>query len=536
MPIGSSPRPFFLDRPLPDGRRRRAVPALAALAVSSLLLIAGCSSAPPTGGEGDSTNPPGLAEFLEQDLEFGACDPTIVSAQPAVPEIIAVAEKTECAMLEVPMDYEDLDGDTVELAVTRNAATGDDRIGSIVLNPGGPGIPATTFSPLVAALWTGGPLTERFDVVGFDPRGVGLSRPAVDCYSDAERDADAPLSALGEWTEESARAIVDACAEGSGNEEILAHLGTRDAARDLDVLRSALGDEKLTYAGGSYGTRLGAVYAEMFPQNVRALVLDGAVDPLQNTRDRRVQLSEGLQASFERFADFCATQVDCPLGTDPAQATAAAQELLRPLAEEPLLTADGREVGFLTAGEGIVSGLYAEASWPAIITGLSELRAGRPDAILALRDGYYGRSETGEYANDYEALFAINCLDEERLTAEQMAELGDELNAAVPFLDPGTRPATQDGCAFWPAEPTLGFPYATDIDGLPEVLVISATGDPVTPHEGGISLAETLDARLLTVDGNQHGTFISRNACVDGVMADYLVDLELPDEGTRCAL
>ena len=517
-----------------DERRRWTKRGRVVVAGASLLLLAGCAGASPADREESSNT--GLEHFMEQELEFGPCDPTIVSSQAPVPEVVEAAQGAECATLTVPMDYEDLDGETLEIAVTRNAATGADRIGSVVVNPGGPGIQSTTFGPLVAALWTGVPITERFDIVGFDPRGVGLSRPAVDCYTDEERDADAPLSALGEWTEESARAIVDKCVYGSGSEELLAHLGTRDAVRDMDVLRSALGDDKLTFAGVSYGTRLGAVYAEMFPQSVRALVLDGAMDPLMNTADRRIQLSEGLQKSFQRFADYCMTQAACPLGTDPAQATTVAQELLRPLVDQPLIAADGREVGFLAAVEGIVVGLYAEASWPAISAGLSEMQVGRPDALLALRDGYYGRSGSGEYANAYEALFAINCLDEERFTAEEMAQLGDELNEAAPFLDPGTSPATQDGCEFWPAEPTLGYPYATDIDGLPGVLVVSATGDPVTPHEGGISLAEVLGARLLTVDGNQHGTVISRNECIDGIVADYLVNLELPDEGARCRL
>ncbi|MFJ2541459.1 alpha/beta hydrolase [Microbacterium sp. NPDC087589] len=518
-----------------DGVRQRWRSAgIAAAATASVLVFAGCTTAAPD-DQGDSTAT-GLEQYMEQKLAFGPCDPMIVGAQPVVPEIIDAAESAECAMLTVPIDYEDAGGKTIELAVTRIAATGDDRIGSVVLNPGGPGAAATTFAPLVAALWTGGAVTERFDIVGFDPRGVGLSLPAVGCYTDEVRDADVPLSALGEWTEQSAREIVDKCADGTGSEEVLAHLGTRDTARDLDILRSALDDDKLTFAGVSYGTRLGAVYAEMFPQNVRALVLDGAVDPLKSSGERRIQLSEGLQASFQRFADYCATQVACPLGNDPTHATTEVQGLLQPLVDDPLTAADGREVGFLAAGEGIVAGLYAEASWPTILAGLSELKEGRPDALLALRDGYHGRSGSGEYTNSYEALFAINCLDEGRFTAEEMAQLGEDLNDAVPFLDPGTAPATQDGCEYWPAEPTLGEPYATDIDGLPEVLVVSATGDPVTPHEGGISLADTLGARLLTVDGNQHGTVISRDACVDGVVADYLVDLQLPDEGARCAL
>mgnify|MGYP005990495897 CR=1 FL=1 len=522
-------------RPKDDERRRWPKPVMAAAAAAaSVLLLAGCSGVAPNNV--DSESEVGLDRFMEQELEFGACDASIVDSQPPVPEVVEAAKKTECAMLTVPMDYENLDGTTIEIAVSRISATGDNPIGSVLLNPGGPGAAGTTLAPLVNALWTGGPIPERFDIVGFDPRGVGLSQPAIDCYSDEERDADAPLSALGEWTEESARAIVDKCADGSGSEEVLAHLGTRDVARDMDVLRSALGDDKLTYAGVSYGTRLGSVYAEMFPDNVRALILDGAVDPLMDTADRRIQLSEGLQASFQRFADFCVTQAACPLGTDPAQATAAAQELLQPLDKKPLVAADGREVGFLAASEGIVSGLYSEASWPAIVAGLTELEAGRPDALLAIRDGYYGRSDNGEYTNSFEALFAINCLDEERFTEEEMTQLGHDLNGAVPFLDPGSTPPAQDGCGFWPAEPTLGYPYATDIDGLPEVLVVSATGDPVTPHEGGISLADTLGARLLTVEANQHGTIISANACVDGAIADYLIDLELPDEGTRCTI
>ncbi|WP_219817665.1 alpha/beta hydrolase [Microbacterium sp. Ru50] len=517
-----------------EGEKRRWRTSGISATAASLLVLTGCAVGTPEGepnaAEAD------LEQYLSQDLEFGPCDPTIVGSQPPVPEIVAAAESAECSTLTVPLDYEDPDGETIQIAVSRVAAQGNDRIGSVVLNPGGPGGQATTFAPLVAALWNGTSIAERFDIIGFDPRGVGLSRPAVDCYTDEERDDDVTLSALGSWTPESAREIVDTCAGRTGSEELLAHLGTRDAARDMDILRSALGDEKLTFAGVSYGTRLGAVYAEMFPQNVRALVLDGAVDPLKNTRERRIQLSEGLQSAFQRFADYCAAQGACPLGDDPSEATRAAQALLQPLADSPLIASDGREVGFLAAGEGIVAGLYSEATWPAIAAALTELQAGRPDAVLALRDGYYGRSDSGAYTNSFEALFAINCLDEERFTSEEMTQLGEAINEAVPFLDPGTDPGTQDGCEYWPAQPSLGYPYATDTDGLPEVLVVSATGDPVTPHDGGISLAHTLGARLLTVEGNQHGTIISRSECIDEIVARYLVDLEPPARGATCTL
>ena len=509
-------------------------PAAAFAAAASLLFIAGCSTASP--GD-DGASGAGLEQFMTQELEFGACDPTIVSSQPpAVPQLVAAAERADCAMLEVPLDYEDLDGETIELALSRISASGEDPLGSVVVNPGGPGSQSTTFAPLLAALWEDGPIGARFDVVGFDPRGVGLSSPSVDCYTDEERDATEPMSALGAWTEESTRAIVEKCADGSGGEKMLAHLGTRDVARDLDVLRSALGDDKLTYAGLSYGSRLGTVYAEMFPDKVRALVLDGAVDPLKDSRERQIQQRAAIQASFERFAEYCATQEECPLGTDPTRASGAAQALLQPLVDEPLAATGGRELTFLAAGEGILYGLNSEALWPAAVNGLVELKAGRADALLAMRDTSYGRSETGEYSNGLEATFAINCIDEDRLSKKEMTDLGNELDELAPLLDPGTTPTSVHGCADWPGESTLGFPYGTDIEGLPEVLVTSATGDPATPHAGAISLATTLGARLLTVDANQHGTIASGIECVDDAVANYLVELELPDAGARCSL
>jgi pimeloyl-ACP methyl ester carboxylesterase len=515
-------------------RKRWIAPVIALAAAASLLLIAGCAAGPEHIQDASGTR---IEEFMDQKLDFGACDPTIVSSQPqAVPQIIEAAKRADCAMLEVPLDYQNLGGDRIELALTRIVGSGADRSGSVVINPGGPGAPATTFAPLVAALWKSSPIGEKFDVVGFDPRGVGLSKPSIDCYTDKERDGSPPLSALGDWTKKTARGIVDKCAKGSGGEQLLAHLGTRDGARDLDVLRSALGDEKLTYAGVSYGSRLGTVYGEMFPKKVRALVLDGALDPLKDTEERRIQGSVGLQASFDRFADFCATQQDCPLGTDPAQATTAVQELLRPLLDEPLRTADGRDVTYIAAVEGVIYGLYSEGTWPAAIKGLTELQAGRPDALLAMRDVYYSRSATGEYGNNFEAGFAINCMDEERLSKSEMVSLGNKLNTVVPFIDPGTKPASLNGCADWPGKPTLGFPYATDIKGLPQVLVTSATGDPATPYDGAVSLAETIGARLLTVEANQHGTIFSGIPCVDKAVANYLVDLELPADGARCSL
>ena len=500
--------------------------------VTAVLLLAACTATPSV-SKAPATA--GLERFMTQELAFGACDPAVggpLAKSLAGPQLAA----SRCAMLEVPLDYEQPAGDTIQLAVLRVPATGDDRIGSVVVNPGGPGVPATSYAPILAAVWAKSPVVQRFDIVGFDTRGVGLSRPAINCYTDQQRDEDAPVSAIGRWTETTAHTIVKQCAAGSGGEQLLGHVGTRDTARDLDVLRAALGDDQLSFAGTSYGTRLGAVYAEMFPTKVRALLLDGPVDPQKNTRERQVQIATGVQRSFEQLAASCAEQKACPLGDDPAKATAAAQRLLRPLVDEPIRTAHGREVLFSMATEGIVAGLYDEAQWPRVIAGLAELRQGRADTLLALRDEYQGRTEAGVYPDDFEALLAINCMDEERLTPEQTTALLHEVRVAAPVLDPGVLSETHDGCEAWPAEPTLGFPYASDVKGLPQSLVVAVTGDPVTPYEGGIQLADSLGGQLLTVDGEQHGATVSRNPCVDRAVTDYLIDLKLPKQGARCSL
>lgn len=520
----------------------RSTVAVALVGLTAVL--AGCSAVTPDAGASDhrtgplSSGPPpsggtdaGLTRFTEQALDFAACDPAV--AGPGT-------EASQCAMLEVPLDYTNLGGRTIKLGVLRVAATGKDRIGSVVVNPGGPGAPGTSFAPAVAKAWGKNPARERFDLVGLDPRGVGMSRPAIDCYTDKQRDDDAIVSGIPagglSWTGEATRTVLKQCAAGSGGAEVLAHLGTRDAARDLDVLRAVLGDNKLSFLGVSYGTRLGAIYAQMFPDKVRALVLDGAEDPRKDVTQRQVQLFGGLQRSFEQLAKFCAKQSKCPLGSDPTKATTVLQGLLQPLVNKPIQSADGRKVTFYKAIEGIIVGLYSEQAWPVVIASLAQLGKGRADMLLALRDVYNSRTAAGVYSNAAEATLAINCIDEKQLTAHEATALVNATNAAAPFMDPGIDVETHYGCEGWSQNSTLDFPYATNIHGLPKTLVISVTGDGLTPHEGGIALADALGARLLTVEGEQHGATLASNPCIDNIVANYLVNLKLPDSGTRCSL
>ncbi len=482
--------------------------------------------------------PAGLERFYEQELTFGPCDDYATTDDDAgkFPN-----DAYECARLEVPLDYDNPDGRTAQIALLRVPATGT-PIGSLLVNPGGPGFPGTTQAVLIATTLGEHPITEQFDLIGFDPRGVGASTPALDCFTDAQREADMPLAPLHQawesYTEEETLQLYERCAELSGGEDVLAHVGTRDAVRDMDVLRAVLGDEKLNFFGASYGTRLGAVYAETFPQNVRAMVLDGAVDPTTGTDARRFVQWEGFQNAFENMAAFCAQSPDCPLGTDPEQATAVFQQMVQPLIDQPLVTTDGRELTYTGAVSAVVFFLYNEFTWPPLILGLTGLEAGNGDFLMILRDFSHQRRSDGSYPNFSEAIGAINCLDEDRQTPEQATAQVRGIYEVAPFLDSG-RPVgeVRDFCEHWPVQPTLGYPYAQDIEGLPTTLIVSITRDPATPHSGGISLAETLGGYLLTVEGEQHGVaLITNNACVNDIVADYLINLELPDEGAICTL
>jgi len=518
--------------------RRRTI-ACTAVACSVLVAIAACTSV--LSGQAVSTGvAPGLDRFYTQALTWGPC----ASFATSEGDRRAFAEpQYDCTRLEVPLDYAAPQGRTAQLAVARLKAQGQ-KIGSLLTNPGGPGASGT--SQLVSSIGANaqaGPLGQRFDLIGLDPRGVGASTPTIDCRNNAEWDAERadldidPSPAGVAQTEAEERQFVEQCVQRSGGVEVLANVGTRDAARDIDILRAALGDEKLTYLGYSYGTRLGSVYAETFPQNVRALVLDGAVDPTQSTADRTVAQNAGFQQAFDAYAADCAKQPACPLGTDPAQATAAFQALTRPLIDAPAPTRDGRMLSYSDVIDGTVLTLYLSDYWPILSQGLTQLATGDGTAMIRLADLYIDRDPSGSYANLLEAFVVIDCVDEERITDRAVvADLIRRASAAAPFRDDGRGVvATLDACAFWPVPPTSK-PHVPDVEGLPRTLVISVTGDPATPYQAGVDLAKALDGTLLSVEGNQHTAALRGNACIDDIVTDYLVDLRLPEGELRCRL
>lgn len=512
-------------------------PAAALVAV----LAAGLAACTPTpGGPPNPGVSPELQRFYAQQLSWGPCGPF---ATDALDRAAFADAALECSYLEVPLDYAASQARTAQVAVMRKRATDPGaRIGSLVTNPGGPGVSglsrlATTVVPGIGD----GEVARRFDLVGFDPRGVGASRPAIDCLTDAERDelrldyvADTSPAGVAK-AEAITQRVVGECVERTGS-DVLATAGTRDVARDLDVLRAALGDERLSFLGYSYGTQIGYTYAEAFPMNVRALVLDGAVDPDEDRVQHAVAQAAGFQQAFDAFARWCALR-PCPLGQDAGRATAVFQALTRPLVDAPVPTSDGRRLSYPDAITGVNEALYLDSRWEQLRRGLVALAAGDGTTLELLADAYEERGRDGRYSNTLEAFIAIRCVDDEPLRDPgQTLELDRRTREAAPFRDDGRgASAARDPCAFWPVPPS-STPHRPVVSGLPPVVVVSVTGDPATPYQAGVDLAAALGGRLLSVEGNQHTVVFLGDRCVDDAIIRYLVDLTLPADGARCRL
>lgn len=497
------------------------------------------SPPPPQTPVGDGPKP--LATFYDQRLEWGSCQGY---ASSDLGGMAMGLPGLQCARLKVPLDYAKPAGPAIQVAVLRKPANGKaTRIGSLLINPGGPGASGTEAAAALTVTPTFGKLNASFDVVGFDPRGLGASRPQLDCLTPQERDADRAEDGETDGSkagvaavERQERAFAEKCAERTEHgKQFLAHVGTRDVVRDMDVLRSALGDKKLSYVGYSYGTRIGYTYAEQFPTKVRALLLDGALDPEQDVVESMVGQGAGFGKAFGKFAQWCAKRTDCALGGDPKRAVGAFQQLVRPLIERKVSLTDGRKLSFEDATTAAVQALYSPSLWEQLNTGLNELKRDRGEQLIALADQYMERNKDGSYGAIQDALVAIRCVDDPPVT-----DLG-KISAAqrrflkvAAFLDPGTRfGGYRDACAFWPAKPT-GEPHLPDVKGVPPTLVISTTGDPATPYQAGVQLAKAMGGALLTFEGTQHTIFGQANKCVDDAGVAYLVNGTLPKKGTRC--
>lgn len=455
-------------------------------------------------------------------IDWAPCD-DVADAGPGI----------ECGTLEVPLEYGNPANGSIELAVARVATANDDeRIGSLVFNPGGPGASGIDFLQ-IAALIVPPELSSRFDLVSFDPRGVGAST-AVEC--DVPLDDEITVLDEGDdatWAElvAEAESLPSTCT--SRTTEIAARVGTNNAARDLDELRAALGDDDLNYVGFSYGTRLGATYAHLFPDRVRALVLDGAVKPTNDVTELDAEQGASLDRAFEAFATECDGDEDCAL-REVGPTLAVYDRLRTDVADAgSFATDDGRK---LTPGElqlAVIAALYNTQLWSILADGLYDAATAQDGSLLqVLVDVYVGRQPDGTYDNSQLAGFMVNCADDGvRPPVEVVRRDAEAVASQSTYFDDFLRAST--GC--------IGAPLPVDpiiigaAPGAPPILVIGTTGDPATPYEWSVELADYLaSAELYTVEADGHTAFLTV-PCVESVVVDYLVDLVMPASGSSCS-
>lgn len=518
---------------------RRSRPSLAVLTVLVLATVAGCTL--------PSFAPEGAGEPARPGGSSGAASSGATTAQwkpcPDIPTGMvgrtASGMAYDCATVTVPRDWANpAGGETYDIAAIRIRSENQrDRIGSLLINPGGPGGSGIelavyrSFGPALGGFPTA--ITDRFDIIGFDPRGVGRSSP-VKCISAADQDAsfaaDPDPDSEAEFNEVAAlnKEIADGCAQKYGDR--LATYSTEQAAKDMDALRAAVGDEKLTYLGYSYGTLLGATYAQLFPQKVRALVLDGAVDPTEGLAAGSEQQAKGFERAFTNFTTWCtANSGKCPIAPD---ARGAVTDALAKAETSPVRGRDGRIAtpGWIFVG--LVSSLYTESGWTELAQAIDTLQGGDAGGIFELADQYADRQPDGTYSNLFDANLAVNCADsDDTPTVAEIRKLQLEWKVKYPLfgsaLAVGMLP-----CAYWAGQRD---PYPVGkAAGAPPIVVVGTTGDPATPYENTADLASMLGVgRVLTWEGEGH-TAYPNTICIRDAVDGYLVDLELPKEGLRC--
>lgn len=449
----------------------------------------------------------------------------------------------ECATLKAPLDYAHPSGGDVRLALARKKATGPGkRLGSLLVNPGGPGSSAIGYLQAYAGIGYPAQVRARYDMVAVDPRGVARSEP-VECLDGPGMDAYTQTDITPDDERETTE-LVDAYkkfAEGCGADapKLLRHVSTVETARDMDIVRAALGDARLNYVGASYGTFLGATYAGLFPGRAGRLVLDGAMDPSQPARRMNLDQTAGFETAFQSFAKDCVQQPDCPLGTKPAEVGRNLRAFFEKLDARPIPTGDvgGRKLGESLATTGVIAAMYDEGAWAQLREALTAAMDENDGAgLLVLSDSYYERDAEGRYANLMFANAAVNCLDLPAAfdTPEEVQKSLPTFEKASPVFGKGLAWASLT-CAYWPVGAT-GEPRRIEAKGAAPIVVVGTTRDPATPYRWARALSRQLSsARLLTYEGDGHTAYGRGSTCIDSTINAYLLRGTPPRDGKRCS-
>lgn len=467
------------------------------------------------------------AKFYDQRAEWGECERAEYKA-------------AECATIDVPLKWNDPEGATLSLLLTRLPAKADKPRGSLLVNPGGPGGSGAEHVAAYGSMQISPGVLEQYNVIGFDPRGVKDS-DGIQCLDDAETDkmlsTDLPDTEEGaqkakEWSDKLAKA----CGEKSGDR--LQYVDTYSAARDMDVIRSAVDSEKLDYLGFSYGTYLGATYAEMYPKRTGHLILDGALDPSLTMNEIVAGQAEGFENAVKDFVTWCQTERDsCPLTGSVDEGIQQLRDFMKDAGKNPIPTASGRKLNETLASTAILTALYSNETWEYVALGIESAKANNSaDVLLMLADLANEREEDGSFkSNSTFANPAVNCLDHVGVTdKEWLKKEGDRLAKKYPTFGPSLGSSDEDGCANWPAK-AVRYPAKINAKGSSTIVVIGTTGDPATPYAWAESLNKQFDnSVLLTWKGFGHTAYGRSGGCIEEMVDAYLLEDKVPDDGAKC--
>ncbi|MFJ7148557.1 alpha/beta hydrolase [Streptomyces sp. NPDC100445] len=504
--------------------------ALTSTAVLLTAVLAGC------GGHTEH------GDLSAQKLDWKDCPaPSEAEGGGSAPSPLPNGTEWQCATMRAPLDWGRPKGDTIGIALIRAEASGpaSRRIGSLVFNFGGPGGSGVTALPSFGEDYAA--LRTRYDLVSFDPRGVGRSAP-VECESDAQLDGYFQQDATPDDSAERAELLKRtqrfnaACEKNSP--KVLPHVRTTDAARDMELMRQVLGDDKLYYFGISYGTELGGVYAHLYPHNVGRAVLDGVVDPTQDPEQSALGQARGFQLALDNYAEDCTSKTtECPVGDTPKEVKDRIAKLLTDLEKKPITGIFPRRLTQTAATNGIAQSLYSKDFWEYLTEGLEEAYDGDGRTLMLLSDLMNGRGENGEYSNITAANIAINCSDEKpRYSTEYVQRKLPEFQTASPLF--GHYLAwSMVGCTDWAVPGAADHPDVSAPGSAP-IVVVGNTGDPATPYEGAKKMVDALGKGVaveLTYKGQGHGAYDSKNRCVQKAVNGYLLDGTVPKAGTVCS-
>jgi len=509
-------------------RTLRTMAALGTIAAMTLTACSGGNEVAPNFKSQGESFPEELATFYEQEIAWEQCEDN---------------SDYECGTVEVPMDYDNPEDSSIDIHLTRAQDTASEQ--PVLFNPGGPGASGIDFVQDSLGYMLSDRLAENISAIGFDPRGVGASEP-VRCLSGKEFDearetvTDPSTPEGWEASIEETKELGEQCVERSG--EIIGFVDTVSAAKDMDIIRAALDEPQLDYFGVSYGTKLGATYAELFPKNVGKFVLDSVLAPSAETFEVTKAQSAGFEKSLHDWAQWCAESPECNVGDDgdPESVMTAVTDFIAQVEEEPLTYPNGRSQPVNDLFFGIVTPLYSRESWELLAMAFEQGIENDYEAsdyqplFLVFADAYHGRDNSGEYTNTTDAFNAINCLDYASAdkTYEQAAEEAEELAENAPIFGPYM--SYSSGCNGWPVEPAepIGEIVA---EGSNPIVIANLTSDPATPIHFSHELADQLDNSVhITVEGEGHGAYSRDNECIVDAIDHYILEDDVPEDGLVC--